>query len=135
MADELGELIFSTARALRRRYAGSTVAWGVTPAQARALRVVSEHDGLRLSGLAEHLHIAPRSATEVVDALESRGLVERVPDPDDRRAICARITDDGRRTRELLDAARAKVAQEYFVRLSGADREALTRILGQLAEP
>ena len=41
---------------------------------------------MRPSVLAERLHIAARSATEVVDALEERGLVERGPDPDDRRA-------------------------------------------------
>jgi hypothetical protein len=35
---------------------------------------------------AHHLHIAARPATEVVDALESRGLVRRLPDPVDRRA-------------------------------------------------
>jgi DNA-binding MarR family transcriptional regulator len=45
---------------------------------------------MRLSELSEHLHIAPRSATEVVDALESRGLVRRRPDPDDRRATWSR---------------------------------------------
>ena len=36
---------------------------------------------MRPSVLAERLRIAPRSATEVVDALEARGLVERGPDP------------------------------------------------------
>ena len=47
---------------------------------------------MRPSALAEHLHIAARSATEVVDALEARGLVAREPDPDDRRATLVRPT-------------------------------------------
>lgn len=132
MSDELGDLVMATAHALRRRYVGSTAAWGVTPAQARALRLVMAEDSPRLSALAERLRIAPRSATELVDALEERGLVHRVPDPDDRRAVCVRPTDDGERMRELIEQARAEVAREYFGGLSATDRRDLVRILAKL---
>ncbi|MDD0859754.1 MarR family transcriptional regulator [Arthrobacter alpinus] len=46
---------------------------------------------VRLKDLAERLRIAPRSATEVVDQLEAKGLVRREADPSDRRgnAHCA----------------------------------------------
>ena len=46
---------------------------------------------MRLSELSDHLHIALRSANEVEDALESRGLVQRRPDPGDRRATLAEV--------------------------------------------
>lgn len=133
--DELGDLVMATAHALRRRYAGSTAAWGVTPAQARALRTVIAEGGPRLSELADRLHIAPRSATEVVDALEERGLVRRVPDPADRRAVCVQATDDGGRMRELIEADRGAVAREYFATLSADDRADLARILATLVDP
>ena len=54
------------------------------------------HGPMRLSGLSEHLHIAARSTTEVVDGLESRGFATRRPDPDDRRATLVEATDTGR---------------------------------------
>ena len=89
---ELGELLMRVARAQRRRWREALAPWDLSPHQARALRVISEHDGVRLSDLAEALHIAPRSATEVADGLQQRGLVERTPDPGDRRAVLLRLT-------------------------------------------
>ena len=69
--------------------------WDVTPSQARALAVLRRGGPQRLGELAEHLRIAPRSATEVVDALAERGLVERRPDPADRRATLVALTAHG----------------------------------------
>ena len=47
------------------------------------------------SELSDHLHIAPRSTTEVVDALEARDLVRRRADPGDRRATLVEVTEHG----------------------------------------
>ena len=111
MADDgtadLGDLLIRAARTLRRRWRDVLAPWDLSPHQARALKVVSEHDGVRLSDLAETLRIAPRSATEVADGLQERGLIERTPDPADRRAVLVRATEDGGRVRREIDAARA----------------------------
>ena len=106
--------------------------WEVTPAQARALGVLARHGAVRLGTLSEHLHIAPRSATEVVDALEERGLVERRPDPADRRATLVALTPRGGEVAAGIQSARAAEAEEFFARLDDADRAALTRILATL---
>src|SRR3954464_8953511 len=91
MADDgtaaLGDLLMRAARTLRRRFGEVLTPWELSPHQARALRVGSSRDGVRLSERAEALRIAPRSATEVADGLQERGLVERAPDPTDRRAV------------------------------------------------
>jgi DNA-binding MarR family transcriptional regulator len=86
---------------------------------------------MRLTQLSEHLHIAPRSATEVVDALESRGLVRRSPDPDDRRATLVEATEPGL---GVLEAIRGTEAGRVFGRLSQEDRAHLARILRQLRD-
>lgn len=49
-----------------------------------------------LGELAMSLDFSPRNVTGLVDHLERDGLVERVPDPDDRRSVRARLTDKGR---------------------------------------
>lgn len=49
-----------------------------------------------LGDLATELDSTPRNITGLVDHLERDGLVERVPDPDDRRSVRARLTDTGR---------------------------------------
>ena len=94
--------------------------------------VLGRHQPRRPGDLAEHLHIAARSATEVVDALEDRGLVRRRPDPSDRRATLIELTEPGTALLEKLRAARENEADAYFNRLSDGDRDELTRILGHL---
>jgi DNA-binding MarR family transcriptional regulator len=51
-----------------------------------------------LGDLAEGVDSTPRNITGLVDHLERDGLVERVPDPEDRRSVRARLTDKGRAT-------------------------------------
>lgn len=51
-----------------------------------------------LGDLAEGLDSTPRNITGLVDHLERDGLVERIPDPDDRRSVRARLTEKGRTT-------------------------------------
>ncbi|MFF0545155.1 MarR family winged helix-turn-helix transcriptional regulator [Nocardia thailandica] len=133
MPDNESDLLMQVARALRRRWAAAYAPMGLTPHQARALRVTGEHDGLRLSAIAEALRISPRSATEVVDALEDGGLVTRAPDPTDRRAILVTVTPRGERTLGDLTEARTKDAEDYFGRLTDAERDALRDILTKLA--
>jgi DNA-binding MarR family transcriptional regulator len=49
-----------------------------------------------LGDLASDLDSTPRNITGLVDHLERDGLVERVPDPDDRRSVKANLTEAGR---------------------------------------
>ncbi|HEX9475360.1 MAG TPA: MarR family transcriptional regulator [Candidatus Dormibacteraeota bacterium] len=49
-----------------------------------------------LGDLAGDLESTPRNITGLVDHLERDGLVERVPDPDDRRSVRAKLTEAGR---------------------------------------
>jgi DNA-binding MarR family transcriptional regulator len=130
----LGDLLMGAARTLRRRFGAVLAPWELSPHQARALRVVSAGDGVRLSELAEALRIAPRSATEVADGLQERGLVERAADPTDRRAVVLTATAAGRQVQREVDDARAADSAELFGRLSAADRADLARILRSLTD-
>jgi len=127
--ETLADVFWAVARLMRHRSRRTAEEFGVTPGQARALRQLAQHGELRLSALSEWLRIAPRSGTEVVDALEERGLVRRSPDPDDRRATLVALTPDGERVAAGLKAAQRAEADAFFGTLSRADREALTRIL------
>lgn len=122
------------ARTLRHRWAAAVEPWDLSPHQARALRVIGTEGGLRLSDLARGLRIAPRSATEVVDALAERDLVERVRDTRDRRAVLLRLTEDGRRTRTEVERVRAELARAQVERLDEAERAELARLLRRLLD-
>ena len=130
----LGELLVRVTRGQRRRWREALVPWDLSPHHVRALRVVTDRSATRLSELAEALHIAPRSATEVADALQARGLVERTSDPTDRRAVVLTPTEEGRRVQTEIAAARAADNRDLFARLDADDRATLARILRTLAE-
>jgi DNA-binding MarR family transcriptional regulator len=125
----LSEVFWSVARQLRRRSLESLAEWELNPSQARALGVLGRHGVMRLSELAEHLHIAARSTTEVVDALEQRGLLVRGPDPLDRRATLVSLTARGAQIEADIAAARTSGGETVFATLSEADRKRLKRIL------
>jgi DNA-binding MarR family transcriptional regulator len=130
--ESLADAFLSVSRKLRETSQETLAPWDINPSQFRALRVLNHHGAIRLSDLSGRLHIAPRSATEVVDALESRGLVERRPDPSDRRATLAELTEHGTGVLRAIRAARGTEAERVFDRLSPADRDHLARILRQL---
>jgi DNA-binding MarR family transcriptional regulator len=129
--ESLSDLFWSVARQLRETSQETLAPWDITPAQLRALRVLRRHGQMRLSELSDRLHIAPRSTTEVVDALESRALIQRRPDQADRRATLVELTEHGGGT---LDAIRAAEADQVFGRLGEEDRADLARILRRLRD-
>ncbi|WP_026556182.1 MarR family winged helix-turn-helix transcriptional regulator [Arthrobacter sp. 35W] len=158
---DLGELFHAAFRGLRRTWAEQLAPWGLTPHQWRALATLERGgppaergggpggdggaggpcpteappSGLRVKDLAERLRIAPRSATEVVDQLEAKGLLARTPDPADRRATLVAATEAGRALFDDVGSARRGKATEYFSRLPESDRAELARILAALAAP
>lgn len=132
--ESLSEAFWRVARLMRYRSRESMSRWDVAPSHARALGVLARHGPTRLRELSEHLRIAPRSATEVIDALQERGLVERHPDPDDRRATLAVLTSKGREVSAAIEGSRAEVADRLFGALSPSDRAELARILAKLRD-
>jgi DNA-binding MarR family transcriptional regulator len=130
LADALG----AVARQLRDKSAETLAPWDITPAHLRALRTLSRHGTMRLSELSDRLQIAPRSATEVVDALQARDLVRRRADPGDRRATLVEVTEHGVGVLAEIRATRGTEAGRIFGRLSVADRADLARILAKLRD-
>jgi DNA-binding MarR family transcriptional regulator len=131
-AETLSEAFWSVARQLRHTSQETLAPWDISPSHYRALRVLARRGAVRLSELSDHLHIAARSTTEVVDALEARGLVERRPDPGDRRATLVALTEPGTSLLDAIRAARGTETERAFGRLSQTDRAHLARILRKL---
>ena len=133
---DLGSLFHAAFRGLRSSWAEQLAPWEITPFQWRALHTLARVDGgLRLKDLAERLRIAPRSATEVVDQLESAGLVDRTPDPGDRRAVIVAPTPSGLEIHDAVMSQRKERSEEYFAVLSPAEQDQLAALLTLLAGP
>lgn len=73
--------------------------------------------------------------TNRVDRLEQRGLVERQPSPDDRRAVLVGLTGKGRRTVDAAFEALLDRERELLAELSAGDRRELTLLLKRLMQP
>jgi DNA-binding MarR family transcriptional regulator len=133
--DALAEVFWAVARQLRERSQETLAPWDITPAHLRALRTLRRHGTMRLSELSDHLQIAPRSTTEVVDALEARDLVRRRADPGDRRATLVEVTEHGAEILAAIRDTSGAEAGRVFGRLGPADRTELARILTLLRDP
>ena len=92
--DSFGFLVTDLARQIRaemdRRIAEAGL--GLTPGEGRALAHAARAGEVRQNVLAERMGLEAMTVTGYLDRLEARGLVERVPDPGDRRAKLVRLT-------------------------------------------
>lgn len=125
----LAELYLRTAHRIRRRSAPSYDRFGLTEAQARALRVISRYDRPRMADLAQALEVVPRSITSMVDTLEAAGFVAREPDPTDRRATIVVLTSAGTEMLRQVGRMKAEAAEQLFAKLSSSEQAELRRLL------
>lgn len=130
----LADLIPRSFRGLRRRIHARVEDGDLPPHQARALRLLDRSGSMRPGELARCLRIAPRSATEVVDGLAERGLVRRLPDPSDRRAMIVEVTDAAPAALARTDELRRAAIGDYTGGMSSKDRRELVRLLSLLVE-
>jgi DNA-binding MarR family transcriptional regulator len=117
-----------------RRFAEALAPAGIEPKEFLLLRFVAASEGQSQQALAERLEMPPSRMVGVVDGLEKRHLLERRPDPEDRRIRALHLTAKGRET--LKEAA--EVAIEYERRLCSSldpsEREQLIDLLQKVQE-
>src|SRR5260370_34215067 len=85
-APTLGFLLHDAARLLRRRFEQNARGSGLTRSQWQVLGYLANNEGIHQSRLADLLEIEPITLGRIIDKLQALGLIERHPDPSDRRA-------------------------------------------------
>jgi DNA-binding MarR family transcriptional regulator len=94
-------------------------------------------DGMRLTELATHADMTKQSVGELVDDLVDLGYVERIPDPEDRRAKLIRLTAKGVKAQRvgfgLIDEVEAQWAERFGAQRIADLREILEEIVVELA--
>jgi DNA-binding MarR family transcriptional regulator len=131
---QLADLLHQLNRRLRRAQAERLAPLGLTPAQERALRLMTRSEQpLRMTELADQLGIVPRSLTRVIDTLEQAGLVHREIDPRNRRATLLHLTERGKGVRDDMRQARRRAAEDLFAPLSVEERKTLTELLTMIS--
>ena len=119
--------VLRTARGIRTNTIGD-----VTPSQLAVLSTLARHGESSVGQIAEHEHVQPPSVSRIVAHLEERGLVERHPDPVDRRRVVIALSEPGESyLAEVREAANTWLGSR-LARLDDADRAALRAALPAL---
>jgi DNA-binding MarR family transcriptional regulator len=97
---EAFQLIERLSRKLRSLQRQTTSSTGLTPPQYVVLRSLADTNGQPLKDLADVALCTRATITGIVDVLERKDLVERQPNPEDRRSLCVFLTAKGRQLQE-----------------------------------
>lgn len=100
-----------------------------TPGQLTLLSVLLEHGQCTMQELAEHLAVAPSTATAMVKRLLSQGYIERTHDTIDWRTVWVKPTEAGCRAVAIFHRARLASLQHRLAQLSNDEREHITSAL------
>ena len=128
------EGLSAVTRQLARASGGPDDGPAMTSTQRLALFETAIGGPLRLSELAERMGITAPTASRAVDGLVDLGLLERLPDPEDRRAVRIDVTGSGRTRVEERVALAAAALEPAAAALSAQDRARLASLLARLAK-
>jgi DNA-binding MarR family transcriptional regulator len=112
-------------------YAESGREHGLTPQQGQLLCVLMVQP-YGMGELSTMLGLAKSSLTGLVDRTERNGLVRRVPDRSDSRAVQVALTTRGSQVAEAFYTETCRRLEELPARLSAADRDTLAILLGRV---
>ena len=121
VANRLRPALLRLARELRRE----SHALGVTGGQVSLLFQIQRHKGIGVRGLAALERMSPAAMSGYVDRLERAGLVERTPDPKDRRRHGLSVTDEGDR---VLRSVKSRRTAWLAARLEHLDPDELAAV-------
>jgi DNA-binding MarR family transcriptional regulator len=133
LASHLRLTIVRTARRLRQEAGGE-----LSPSMTAALATIERHGPMTPSELAARERVQRPTATRVLARLEELGLIERTPDPQDRRSSLVSVTPPATALLAELRTRKTAYLAERLERLDTEDRAVLERaadiLEGMLAE-
>jgi len=112
-------------RAIQPLGVASVIEWYI-------LRALYEQDGQHASELARSVGRAATSFTPNLDKLQDKGLIERRPDPSDRRAVRIFLTSKAQDQREETLSAASDLDEQIAELFDGEDFESFLRVLATL---
>lgn len=99
-----------------------------------ALKLLGSGKPLTPMELSRALHYNPGALTRLLDKLEQRGYLKRLPDPVDRRALRLEVTARGRNLRKRLIGYCDAVAERTFACVTPREREKLQGLLSRVLD-
>ncbi|MEV4001685.1 MarR family winged helix-turn-helix transcriptional regulator [Actinomadura sp. NPDC049753] len=133
MTGDVGFLLARTSGLMVRITNAHLADHGLRVRHFSVLSYVCDRDGASQRQIAAYLGLDPSPVVALVDALEARGLIERLPHPGDRRARLVAPTPQGREMRDQARKDVTKARQRFLKHLSPEERDLLLDMLQRLA--
>lgn len=122
----------------RMRAAAHAIQPDLTHNEMRALLFVGRHPMRTQSDLVEHSGADKAQIARMLNLLEERGLLERVPHPQDKRSRCLSLSPTGQAVCDTMRASRRSVTQQMLQGFAPEEQQQLqgllTRLLDNLGE-
>ena len=129
MNESIAFILADVSRLMRRSFDQRARSIGVTRAQWRVLTMLVRHEGINQGGLADLIEVEPITLCRMVDRLTEASLVERRPDPNDRRVWRLFMTDKARALLSDLKLLAADLTEEAMDGISDCEQEQLCNLL------
>lgn len=129
MNEPVAFILADVSRLMRRSFDQRARSIGVTRAQWRVLTMLVRHEGINQGGLAELIEVEPITLCRMVDRLTEASLVERRPDPNDRRVWRLFMTDKARALLSDLKILAADLTEEAMDGISQCEQAQLCNLL------
>ena len=134
--DGLGYLVHHLLYAFRQGWSRECARTGyrITPEEMAVMALLRQEDGLRQTELSAKLAKDKAVITRTLTRLDQNGLVERRPDPDDRRVVRADLTDAGRRALTVLFPVLMDYIRHALDGVSQKDFDTTCRVLRHIID-
>ncbi|MGE0238758.1 MAG: MarR family winged helix-turn-helix transcriptional regulator [Parvibaculaceae bacterium] len=130
----IGLLLIDTGRVLRKRFEQNVRGTGLTRAQWQVLKEIYMKEGINQGALAELLEVEPITVGRLIDRLEKAGLIERRPNPADRRAWSLYLLPAAHPLLETLKGIAAETRTELLQGMSDAEIDEAMRLLTRMKD-
>jgi DNA-binding MarR family transcriptional regulator len=134
-ANDAWEALLAAHAELMREFAAEDIWQEASMREYDVLYTLSKcPEPVRIGELNRHVLLSQPALSRLVDRLAGRGLIERSPDPADRRGVRLALTDAGRACQRRIGRRHARnVAQAATARVSAAELRQLEAICQKLA--
>jgi MarR family transcriptional regulator, transcriptional regulator for hemolysin len=136
----LGFVLNDVARLMRKRFeqCARAASLGLTRAQAAVLANLARQEGINQASLAQILELEPITLARLLDRLQAAGLIERRPDPKDRRAHLLYLTQAAFPLLDRIFSLAAAVREDALAGIEEHDRilllDMMLKMRGNLIE-
>jgi DNA-binding MarR family transcriptional regulator len=130
--DSIGFIISQTARKLNQLLTSKFQSFDITSEQWSVLIRLAKQDGITQKELSHRTFKDPTNVTRILDQLERKGWIRRVPNSEDRRSFLAYVTEQGRLLNERLLPVEAEFVQSVGASLSEDELALFRKTLAQI---